>query len=836
MRWWPIVGRERELDSVWAAFAGSVVNAVVVRADAGVGKTRLAKEALGRLDCRTEWIAASRAANAIPFGAMAHLLPEDVQSAGGAVGLIQAVCSRVASWGGRSDVAIGVDDAHLLDDASATVVANLITARAAFVVLTVHKLERLPDCLAELGMDGDAEVLELPTLPTATIDQLIDYSAGSGVDGAERRRLRSAARGNPLALRELLNGAVPGGLFDLVASRLENLDSGTRHVVEMVACGEPVPLTFLETVVGPDAVAAAEVGGLVVGELSGGRAQARLDHPLFGDVLRARMGLTRCRQIHRELAGQLLGTALRRREDTMRVALWQVEGGQIVRPDLVRDGARQAIGRAGLALAERLARAAREAEPGVEGDWLLAEILEFRGRSAEAAELLPASPPARLSERLSWAVARADWLYWAHGDLAAAGRVLDSAVGHPTIEGARAFQLFFAGRCADAVRVAQGVREDPQGVVWAAAASTASLGFLGRLEEAQEARTHGATVAAANATTLLWARCQIEIAACLAHLACGHARDADDIATTEHQTAVREGTPMMIGWALYGGIVAATRGHLDRAGRMLAEAVVGLEHSDPFRLRRICLAAQAWVHAMTGEAATASKLMSYADELANGSNEVFGPWIAVWRAWVAYAGGDTGAAMAHAAHAADLATAADMPRVAAMARYELVRLGGRAELADVAEPLDVLARAAQALDGSDGSTLIRVADVLTSLGYDLHAAELATAAVRALRRNGHHGRAELAAATAADLRAQCRQARTPLLGSSELNTVLTHRERQVVLLAARYPSRQIAQRLDLALSTVNNTLASAYTKLGVTGREQLRELLDLPVDDDPGVG
>jgi Bacterial regulatory proteins, luxR family len=37
---------------------------------------------------------------------------------------------------------------------------------------------------------------------------------------------------------------------------------------------------------------------------------------------------------------------------------------------------------------------------------------------------------------------------------------------------------------------------------------------------------------------------------------------------------------------------------------------------------------------------------------------------------------------------------------------------------------------------------------------------------------------------------------------------------------------QIAQQLGLAVPTVNNTLARAYSKLGITGRTQLRPLLE----------
>ncbi|ROT28104.1 LuxR family transcriptional regulator [Micromonospora sp. HM5-17] len=54
----------------------------------------------------------------------------------------------------------------------------------------------------------------------------------------------------------------------------------------------------------------------------------------------------------------------------------------------------------------------------------------------------------------------------------------------------------------------------------------------------------------------------------------------------------------------------------------------------------------------------------------------------------------------------------------------------------------------------------------------------------------------------------------------------------MALLAVRHTSRQIAERLGPSVRTVNNTLARAYAKLGVTGRAQLRTLLGM-ADDRP---
>jgi len=74
---------------------------------------------------------------------------------------------------------------------------------------------------------------------------------------------------------------------------------------------------------------------------------------------------------------------------------------------------------------------------------------------------------------------------------------------------------------------------------------------------------------------------------------------------------------------------------------------------------------------------------------------------------------------------------------------------------------------------------------------------------------------------------------TPLLHPARLIETLTARERDVVLLAAAHTSAEIADRLHLAVSTVNNNLARAYAKLGITGRSDLRDLLDNVTDQRP---
>ena len=74
---WPLVGRQAELEALVADIS-EARGGVVLAGAAGVGKTRLAREALVRVRAvgrDVEWVAATRAAASIPFGAVSHLLP-----------------------------------------------------------------------------------------------------------------------------------------------------------------------------------------------------------------------------------------------------------------------------------------------------------------------------------------------------------------------------------------------------------------------------------------------------------------------------------------------------------------------------------------------------------------------------------------------------------------------------------------------------------------------------------------------------------------------------------------------------------------------------------------
>lgn len=117
---WPVTGRQREL-AVLAAALREGIPSVILAGDAGTGKIRLVREGLALAYSQgrpTAFVAASAAAAAVPLGALAHLLPDEIAPADVGVQLPPANLLRYAAAAlvdvlGDNPV-LGVDDVHLV--------------------------------------------------------------------------------------------------------------------------------------------------------------------------------------------------------------------------------------------------------------------------------------------------------------------------------------------------------------------------------------------------------------------------------------------------------------------------------------------------------------------------------------------------------------------------------------------------------------------------------------------------------------------------------------------------------------------------------------------------
>jgi AAA ATPase domain len=120
-RSWPLTGRAEELQMINAAMSNSGEHrGIVLAGAAGVGKTRLAHETLTMARHRHQlvrWVAASASARVLPLGVFSGVCRA---TGGDPLGLVREVMDALLVGADRRGVVVGVDDAHLLDEQSAS--------------------------------------------------------------------------------------------------------------------------------------------------------------------------------------------------------------------------------------------------------------------------------------------------------------------------------------------------------------------------------------------------------------------------------------------------------------------------------------------------------------------------------------------------------------------------------------------------------------------------------------------------------------------------------------------------------------------------------------------
>lgn len=431
---WPFRGREAELALIGQAMNDPAVAGLVVAGEAGVGKTRLALEALERADSKRYMVKraiATEAARSIRLGALAQLLPADLPPSANP---LRAATEALVAVGGQQRLLLGMDDAHLLDDFSAALLHQIVHSGAAFVLLTLRSGEPAPGPITALWKERTIERFDLLPLSLLEAEQVLTAALGGQVDSTTTARLWRATRGNALLLRELVvagrdQGALTdaGGvwrwqgpwamaprLIDLVNARLEHLDEDELHVLELLAYGDPLGFDLLASLTPARAIEALERQGLLWVEQDRRRTRVRPAHPLYVEALRRRsLGLRELAR-QRELAEAIKRFGARRHEDELQLAILHTAIGRTTEPRMLVSAARQAWVAFDAPLAERLARAALEGGAGIEAAQTLSDLLVYSGRAEEAEELLVTIPhqPSGDEERARLAMTRAFNLFW----------------------------------------------------------------------------------------------------------------------------------------------------------------------------------------------------------------------------------------------------------------------------------------------------------------------------------------------------------------------------------------------------------------------------------------
>ncbi|MEV1244094.1 LuxR C-terminal-related transcriptional regulator [Nonomuraea sp. NPDC049750] len=857
---WPLVGRAATLRTVLSAATQADVGGVVIVGPPGVGRTRLAKEAVVRLTAAghpTAWATGTRAAGAIPLGPLLHLaLPHDAAEPVTAH-IFGQIVERFTVPTGKRPVFV-VDDTHLLDDVSAALVYQLAVHTRTFVLLTVRQGHTAPDVMTALWKEGVARRVELRPLSDNEVDTLLERGLGGPLDAVTRHTFRRLSAGNPLVLRELARSALEGSallrrdglwhlsgelritgrLGDLIEAQMQVDDPAVLAVLEVLACKEPLGQPVLEELTGHSAVVRAERQGLVVVEPSGARHQARLTIPAYGEVIRARMPRARANEIWARLAESLAASPRRRADDAFELVMWRRTAGLDSSGQELLAAAERAAERLELEVAERLATASGAADGGVDANLTLAEVLALQGRFSDAADVLPDPGECDNEERADRrAIVREKIEYWQHEAAPAQG----NPTGERAAEAVRAWTMLIEGQVAGSLAIGTalltrpGPRLPAEATARAATAVVLAAGLMGDIRLVERASATGLEIASP------WTEAQVGAARCVALTLAGALTTAAKAVDIAYREAVetRQAAPLVGLWAIVRGFVAKAQGRVKPAQQALREAVVLLGEHDPLRLPAFYLAELAGAYAMAGDTVQADAWLCRMDASPPPRGALFDAWMERDRAWVAAAALDLSSAAGHALGAAKTAGKAGVPMIEALALFDAARFGAAKEVYDrlhqlarntAAPATAAFATMATALATDDAHLLAETAERLHRLGHLLPAAEAAATAHRLHAGARRRTAAKAALVFARELLTECDGARTPLTDlAGTLDVSLTPRELQVAkLTAAGLPGRAVADRLGLSLRTVNNHLGRVYAKLGVSGRDALAQVLGQP--------
>lgn len=862
---WPLTGRAEEMRLIGEAISDPAVCGMVICGAAGVGKSRVAREALDSVSSKggaVRWVVGTSSARALPLGALASWAGRAGRDS------LQLVCGVIESLTATSParaVVVGVDDAYLLDDLSMFVLHQIVQRRAAKLVLTIRDDVPVPLGIQELWKLGHFSWLELQPLPPDDIATLLSATLAAPLDPQAASRLWQLTRGNVLFLRhiveqevadgrlELRSGSwqwtgepiMPHSLVELIESRIGSLPAAVGGVIDALAIGEPIELAALRRMTDPDAVEDADVRGLIRLDNAGAGFEVRLAHPLYGEVHRNRAAPTRLRRLRALIAAELAAADNR---DDVRVVVHRatlaLDSDVPPDSDLLSRAAKGAICLADLALADRLAEAAVRAGAGCEAMFTRAHALSWLGSGRAAEEVLAAVPIADLDEEqhARFAYLRASNMLWALADPARAGEIID---GTAHITGGR------AGNCMDAVRTVYRFAIDQPGAATEASSNLvlenlppivgAETAWVLVAMRADEGRTAEA-VALAEEGYAVATRCSdaphmrfnIADAHMGALLLCGSVKDALEVAEGERsRSADLPGVAQALGGAVMGR-AALGAGRLATASTLLGRAVAAFTasgHEIGWGYRySIPLVTALAMRGLDGEAADA---LAALDELRRPFRSL-GYERSLAEAWVTAAQGAVSQAVGILRSAAERASANRAFAAEVMCLQTAVQFGDRTcaprlnELEAVAEGprVGLAARFAAAMSDDDADELSAVSGAFEEMGDVVAAIDAAAHGVMSYRRKGLRGSALRCAARAESLAEYCGGAELPTLRQAREPLPLTGREREVALLVGQgLSNRDISARLTLSIRTVEGHIYKAMNKTGTASREELAALL-----------
>lgn len=858
---WPLVARTDVLDSLVGGVTGTPARAQLLRGASGIGKTTLAASVASTLAARGRTVVPVVALDELRGVPLAALAPLLAVAPGDATGDVGARLHDLMTLVGRhaDQYLLVVDDAPLLDDASAAALYQLVRVFGVPTLMTARDEHPMTGAIARLLHEDLVTETELTALTLDEARTLLSRRFSAEPRPETLRHLHERTRGNPLFLRELVLEAeragrvhidergvtvetanVPGHVLDSVSGRLRTLTGEQRSIVELVAVAQPWPRAA-ELAGESHAVSDLLDGGVLVPAEPAEAGYLHLAHPLYAEAVLARLSAAERADRRRVAAERLLLID----DETVRLTalcLLHDAGGEIGASDVV--WAAERAHRVGdharaLQLADRALGDARDT-PGVDraraalARAVALSALNGGGGDVNAAFALAAEwsvdDEARARVELRWGQHTA---FRDHDPRAAVVRA-SALVAQLAPDAADLLAPDLAKwrlMVGDASAVGQALDRtsaDDSAAALGAALSQAMMGtMMGRVDEARAAIDAGRPLADRFADVQPYAGDLLDLSTFLVHVAEGRIVDARAFADERRLRPFADSAGI---WSYSLALIALHSGRLREAEPLAALAVQQLRWRDFTGLVGPALALAATVHAQRGQLERARELL---DQLADAHRDDVKVVLqaAEAEAWIRVHEAEPDHAVELIAGAVSRGLELGHLLLASLTASVAVRIGG----ASIVEPL-----AAAAAQSSSSTLTAAIAELTSAVARQDAAAVIA--AVPTLDRAGLgavcHDAVVQAVDWAADDRMLQRRARVMVAdlarvvepvrtsAGSRVEFGLTEREWIVAQAAARRErSREIAERLGVSVRTVDNHLANVYRKLGISGRGELEEEL-----------
>lgn len=856
---WPLTGRVEELSVIAEALTAETNRGVVIAGSAGVGKTRLARAATDAA-ARSGWavrrIAGTATGRSVTLGAFARWADET--STTPAV-LARKVIAELSAGTNGAPLLVYIDDAHLLDELSALIVHQLVLQEVAAVIATTRTGDPASDAVTALWKDGLLPRLELQPLSRRETGHLLTTVLGGDVRADCADRMYRLSRGNVLYLRHLVEHELETGrlssaegewrwqgtpsvspsLIELVDQQIGAVPEEVRDVVDLVAVAEPVGRQILQELTDAAAIEAAENRGLI--QSASAADTIYMGHPLYGEIRLSQCGSLRLRRLRGRVAAAMAQAPV---ADPLRLGLLWLDSDLPPDPVLLSQAAQIAGSRLDLPLAERIARAAVDAQASPQAKLSLAYILVMRAKGDEVEQILDSIAPEDLAvPGIDGVTLRAANQLFLLGNPEGARSVLADAIGlgdhtrNHLLHAYRAVVEVMTAQPADVLATAALIdydQLDDFGKILGYAAETIALGDVGRTQEATQRASLGYRVLAEAPLEAFHGTGIAEFDA-YGLLAAGRISDAVAVAEREFRRCLDlPGFSQALAYAAV-GMTALAAGDLPVALRHFHSAADGFGNGDdvfvPFYRFRILYTEALARHGEVESALASLDLMSRGR---HPSYQYVESGFLLARAWVCAVQGRVGDAVEFASQAAQFAREHGQPAREVLSLQAAVQFGDHSvatRLTELAAEVEgtrapLVARYAHAMAADDCDTLAAISREFETMGDVLAAADAAAHAAVAGRRAGRRGSALSANARARDLARRCGGAVSPALAASDVPLPLTRREHEIAQLVAQgFSNREIADMMSLSVRTVEGHIYQASAKAGVSSRADLLALI-----------